>query len=938
MDRGMFGGGGGSEDPVVATINAKVLQEFIPRVPEIVTFIETHYGMNTNNARDFLQSKVAHVLAALHAPLLAERRTRQNRIEALKEEVSYVRGEVTKSSDAANALKNDLNRVQRERERAKVEVADLKRRDGGHSERLKKLLRAFGSSTDTVTPWEDVDSKVTELLARRKEHETLKRQHDALKKRMVAKAAEAATSAQSVNSTAAEQFARLSAELSERREEFASYRTIAENKIADLMRSVKEKSEAVKRLEQKNATTEKRMSSSVARNTEETDRLARSLAESQATVAEITEELRGKELQLASEENHHSNMSVQHYAHIDELNTKVNDLSSKLSEAVQANETAKARFDEYSAIKALYERVSASLESARVHFGRDAAIDYNEPVTKILLDVLDKVQAHDTDFSTLKVPSCAATRVTPNLVDAQNQTSEQLPPRTVYLMADVDPTNVSLPPSALVCRPEDSINALLSDADWPMDATHTDLISFHDSEPIEPILTAAAGEFVDSVTAPYESADAHYSALVTALGDDITMESFTVAYSSSSAPLDQPVTDGGEYYATAAPPLDVPAIDEYYSTTAAPLDRPVTDEYYGTAAAPLDRPVPDEYYGATAAPIDRPVPDEYYDAAAAPAEQIPTDGGEYSGTAVVTAAGENSATAAVPVNGSASDGYEAACVYAVHKIAFHDYGTTRNAGEGGGKAKRRNATDGGRPTATASQKRQKSADGGRKAVGRNVNDVSRESNVVRGNGPASRKRVGDDSVTRTTPEPKRKRRSRRPDQERSGDTLVRTDLGTATGGESKIRHAKSRDDGGAKIGHDIGGSETAVLTDDGRTGSSELPLSADPQLQKLFAAVTETGSTPSTEMRVDAATTSADAADKTRPDVFSTLFKRTEKSGPKGPGRFPMLSLEDDLDFDECELRGERTYVEGTDSFCAISIHERSKDPDIEELNRLLNE
>lgn len=72
--------------------------------------------------------------------------------------------------------------------------------------------------------------------------------------------------------------------------------------------------------------------------------------------------------------------------------------------------------------------------------------------------------------------------------------------------------------------------------------------------------------------------------------------------------------------------------------------------------------------------------------------------------------------------------------------------------------------------------------------------------------------------------------------------------------------------------------------------------------------------------------------------MFSTLFELTESSGLTGPGKFPMLSLEDDLDFDECELRGERTYFEGSDSFCAISIHERSKDPDIEDLNRLLNE
>ena len=61
---------GGVEDPVVSVIKSKVLQGFIPQVPEIVTFIEKQYGFNTAIARDYLQNKVSNVLAALSTPCL----------------------------------------------------------------------------------------------------------------------------------------------------------------------------------------------------------------------------------------------------------------------------------------------------------------------------------------------------------------------------------------------------------------------------------------------------------------------------------------------------------------------------------------------------------------------------------------------------------------------------------------------------------------------------------------------------------------------------------------------------------------------------------------------------------------------------------------------------------------------------------------------------
>lgn len=793
-------------DTVVATINAKVLQEFVPQVPEIVSFIEMHYKMNTETARKFLQTKVAGVLAALHAPLLAERRERQNRIDALDEEVSYVRGEVTKSGNAVNSLKVDLNRVTLERDRVELAAADLKTLDSGHRARLKALLTAFGSSTDTDTPWEDVNDKVTELLKQSKELEALKKQYAVLKKRLISKTVELATSVQSVDRVAAERFARMYAELADAREEFASYRTRAENKLADLERSEREKSEDVRRLEENIAASEKRTSSSDARNEEEKDRLARDLVDSRATVAQRTEELRVLELQMASESNSYSNMSVQFHAHIDELNRKVNDLSSQLSEAVRSNETAKARFDEYSAVKALYERVSASLESARAHF---AAIDYNEPVTKILLDILDRVRAHDSDFSTLKVPTCkdaAVQTAKANLVDAQNQTAQQQPLRTFHLIANVDPTHGSLPPSAHVCRPEDSLHALLDDTDWSVDEIHAEPSSFLDTGLVESMLTeaAAAHDIADALA--HEPGDILNSAMISVF-EDVDMQSF----------------------------------EEDHSAT--PTQR--VDQHSASDTVPMER----------------------------------TDGVEQSAIDTVPAV--------------VSVGSEMVCVDAVDE------------------AERRNG-ESGRP------------------------------NTTRGNGPNSRKRASvdaepDDHDPDYEPELKRKRKSPRPDQKRDVPTRndTRKKISGSGGGRSKVRHGEGEK---SKDGQPRRQQQTAYpFTDD------QTKLVTDSQFHKLFNDLFETGSTGFTAKRIDAAAKTTDGAAVSRSDrvsVYKSLFKTTgpTEEEPNGTGRVPMLSLDNDLDFSECELTGERTDDGGADSICAIRILERSVSPDMLELDRLIDD
>lgn len=910
---GVGGGGssGGSEDPVVEIINAKVLQEFIPRVPEIVSFIETHYKMSTNQARDFLQGKMTKVLAALHTPLLTERRKRQNVIEALKEEVSFVRDEVVKRGDAANALKDDLARVTREKDRGKLAVADLEIRDGGHREHLRSLLRAFGSPAETSTPWEDVDDRVAELLDARKEHETLKKQHETLKKRLEAKTAEMVTSANDANKTAAERLARMSAELSEVREEFASYRTREEKKIAELQRSVREKSGTVKRLEQKNAASEKRIDSvskSDAGKTVEIERLARSLSDSQATVARIKKELLAHELQLAGESNNHATMTTQYHAHIDELNEKVNDLSLKLGEAVKANETAKVRFDEYSAVKSLYERVSASLETARNHFSRHAVIDYNEPVTTILLDVLDKVRANDTDFSTLKLPSCTDAAVqtddrsTPNLVDAQNQTTpEQRSVKTVHLVANSDDP---LPPSALVWRPDDSIQTLLLDMDWSMNESVAKPSGF-----LEPVFTTT--DIADPLTTAHESTDAKYSALVTAFEDDL-MESFALDYSSSTsaAPVERLLTDAGEYSSTCTvPPALILSDGGEYSATAPP--EPIVTDGADDCA--------------TAVPSDR----------------IATDGAEDSATAVPSdRIGECSGTATVlPVTDTLSDGFETALRNAVREVE-----TRRDAPDGRTGARRHvtKRTNG----RERKSKRPDSAVEKQETGRRNVNDVDPESKrpfAARGNGPDSRKRLGvesapDDSDSDYTPELKRSRKSRPEDLERNDDAR---DPGPTTGEQlKKVRHASSRD-GGVKIKYapyDIRGSKSVVpaALDGGKKISHDRrarwpltddPLSTDPHFQKLFQTATETAVEPAKTTR------------SREKNVLKALCsKNADRADAIRPGRFPMLSLHDDLDFDECELSGERTYVDGSDSFCAISILELSKDPTVDDLNRLLDE
>lgn len=238
---------GGVEDPVVSVIKSKVLQEFIPQVPEIVTFIEKQYGFNTKIARDYLQNKVSDVLAALSTPLLDEQRKRQRKIDALNEELVFVKDMYSRDANAYEQRK---------------QIASLKTQNGKHTAKLVALMRAFGLPTRRVKPsdaWTALEDGVNVLLQQRQEHETMKQQIETLQEKLKEKANQLNATVENGEKQLSERIARLSGELVAKRQELECYKTNAEHRIATLEQVVGQKNVQIETLKASDADREARI-------------------------------------------------------------------------------------------------------------------------------------------------------------------------------------------------------------------------------------------------------------------------------------------------------------------------------------------------------------------------------------------------------------------------------------------------------------------------------------------------------------------------------------------------------------------------------------------------------------------------------------------------------------------------------------------------------
>lgn len=416
----------GVQDPVVSVIKYKVLQEFIPQVPEIVTFIEKQYGLNTATAREYLQNKVGNVLAALSTPLLDEQRKRQRRIDALNEELVFVKDLYSRDVDAT---RHDVRK-------AVKETASLKAQNSEHNANLEALMRAFGLPTHGVkvaNAWAKLKGSVDKLLQQRQEHETMKRQLELLQEKVKEKANQLnAATVEGEQKLLSERIARLSDELVAKRQELECYKTNAEHQIAALQQSVDQKNEQIETLSKSTQARIDRLTASDVSKQSRIDQLTendvskqshidRLTAEKQSLIDQLTAARDASVSMLGNARNDCTANVNQYTAQIDTLNKEINELRIELTECAEINDQTKTRLAEYSAIKTLYERVSESLEKAQAYC--KVAVDYNEPVTNVILDVLAKVQAHASDFSSVKIPK--ATPLRPISADARVQTIQE---------------------------------------------------------------------------------------------------------------------------------------------------------------------------------------------------------------------------------------------------------------------------------------------------------------------------------------------------------------------------------------------------------------------------------------------------------------------------------------------------------------------------------
>lgn len=399
---------GGTADSVVSVIKSKVLQEFIPQVPDIVTFIEKQYGFDTATARNYLQTRVGNVLAALSTPLLDEQRKRQRKVDTQDAELEFAKDVYTRGTVALKAVRNDLHEYEQKAVAAAKETASLKAQNSKHSENLMALMRAFGLPTKggkLSTSWTKLNKSVDALLRQRQEYETMKQQLELLQEKLKEKSDQLIATVEGEQKQSGERIARLSDELVAKRKELETYKMKAEYEIDTLKQSVDQKNEQIEAFKTNEATVQARIEQLTANDVSKQsliNQLTDNIVKHQSDISELTAARDGSLSMLATAKNECS-ITVSYYTtQIDDLNKEINALRTKMLESTQCNDQTQTCLAEFNMIKSLYDRVSESLRTAQAHYKE--TVNYNEPVTNIILDVLAKVQANATDFSDVKIP------------------------------------------------------------------------------------------------------------------------------------------------------------------------------------------------------------------------------------------------------------------------------------------------------------------------------------------------------------------------------------------------------------------------------------------------------------------------------------------------------------------------------------------------------
>lgn len=399
---------GGTVDPVVNIIKSKVLQEFIPQVPDIVTYIEKQYGYDSETARNYLQNRVGNVLIALSTPLLDEQRKLQRKVDTQDAELAFAKDVYTRSTAAAKAIRNDLHECERKSVAAVEEAASMKAQNSKHSDNLMALLRAFGVPTKSgnlSNAWAKLNRSVDALLRQRQKHETTKQQLELLQEKLKEKTDRLNAAVEGEQKQSAERIARLSEQLVATRKELETYKAKAEYEIATLKQSVDQKNEqieAFKTIEANGQARIEQLTTNDVSKQSHIDRLTESVVEKQSVIDRLIAARENNVSLLGTATNECSATVGRYTARIDSLNRQIDALSVELRESKQNNDRTETCLAEFSVIKSLYDRVSESLQTARAYY--QGTVNYNEPVTNIILDVLAKVQENATDFSGVKIP------------------------------------------------------------------------------------------------------------------------------------------------------------------------------------------------------------------------------------------------------------------------------------------------------------------------------------------------------------------------------------------------------------------------------------------------------------------------------------------------------------------------------------------------------
>ena len=180
--------------------------------------------------------------------MLDEQRKRQRKIDALNEELVFVKDLYSRDAGNANAMHNEY---ERKTVKAVKEIASLKTQNSRHTAKLMALMRAFGLPAQRVkvsNAWTDLEDSVNKLLQQRQEHETMKQQIETLQGKLKEKANQLNATAEDGQKQFSERITRLSDELVAKRQELECYKTKAEHRIATLEQIVDQKNAQIETL------------------------------------------------------------------------------------------------------------------------------------------------------------------------------------------------------------------------------------------------------------------------------------------------------------------------------------------------------------------------------------------------------------------------------------------------------------------------------------------------------------------------------------------------------------------------------------------------------------------------------------------------------------------------------------------------------------------